>query len=247
MSNISNASCSWRDPFFLHILFLLTFILYELYLWFSMIYLKSCSISLVCPDLDGDEVEEIEPSEEAEDMYGAKYLPPIVRSPLSIGSAVTAPNSVRTYRNMQGTFNSSMATLPRLLPLQHSILLSLSLSVYLPLFSSFFLRVLLCFSLLLRSSLCLSHCLCLYLSLSLYLPLSLTLTLSLSLSLCLCLSLFLSFSPSFYLFLSISFCLSLTFSVLNLLYLHSFNFGEIKSGIWFSVELWQTGCCRDIR
>ena len=168
MFNISNAS--WRDPFFLHIPFLLTFILYELYLWFSMIYLKSCSVSLVCPDLDGDEVEEMEPSEEAEDMYGAKYLPPIVRSPLSIGSAVTAPNSVRTYRNMQGTFNSSMATLPRLLPLQHSILLSLSLSVYFPLFSSFFLRVLLCFSLFLRLSL----------SLSLSLPFFLTHRLSLS-------------------------------------------------------------------
>ena len=55
-------------------------------------------------DVEGEEIEEVENSEEAEDMYGAKYLPPIVRSPLSIGSSVLSPTSVRTYRNMKGTF-----------------------------------------------------------------------------------------------------------------------------------------------
>ena len=41
--------------------------------------------------------------EEAEDTYGAKYLPPLVRQPLSIGPSVTAIG-VRSYRNMQGTY-----------------------------------------------------------------------------------------------------------------------------------------------
>ena len=41
--------------------------------------------------------------EEAEDTYGAKYLPPLVRQPLPIGPSVTAIG-VRTYRNMQGTY-----------------------------------------------------------------------------------------------------------------------------------------------
>ena len=34
-------------------------------------------------------------------MYGAKYLPPLVRQPLPIGQSVTSIG-VRTYRNMQG-------------------------------------------------------------------------------------------------------------------------------------------------
>jgi hypothetical protein len=52
-------------------------------------------------DLDGD--GDGEALEEVEDMYGAKYLPPLVRTPLSIGAGVrgvsTALGTFELYYN----------------------------------------------------------------------------------------------------------------------------------------------------
>lgn len=50
---------------------------------------------------DNDDEADAEVQDEVEDMYGAKYLPPLVRQPLPIGPSVTSIG-VRTYRNMQG-------------------------------------------------------------------------------------------------------------------------------------------------
>ena len=134
-------------------------------------------------------------------MYGAKYLPPIVRSPLLIGSSVTSPNSVRTYRNMQGTFDFLLSTC-----LHNTVFyFYLSFSLYLPL-SSLFLHIM-------------------FLSLPL-----------------------LFFSVMSASFLSAFFCLILTFPLFFfLLFLFFICFTSmIKLEIWYSVESWQTGCCRGI-
>ena len=138
-------------------------------------------------------------------MYGAKYLPPIVRSPLSIGSSVTSPNSVRTYRNMQGTFNFLLSTCLR----NTVFYLYLSFSLYLQL-SSLFLHLIF---------LSLTH------SLTHSPTFSLTISpsfLSFSFSLFLSLSLFLSptFSPS----CLRDFTLPLPVLVLLFLFLSSYSF-----------------------
>ena len=151
-------------------------------------------------------------------MYGAKYLPPIVRSPLSIGSSVTSPNSVRTYRNMQGTFNFLLSTC-----LHNTVFyLYLSFSLYLQL-SSLFLHLIF---------LSLTH------SLTHSPTFSLTISpsfLSFSFSLFFSLSLFLS--PSFSQFFSVisarfhsaPSCLSLTFPLsFFLLFLFRISFTSIK-------------------
>ena len=57
---------------------------------------------------DNDDEVDAEGQEEVEDMYGAKYLPPLVRQPLPIGPSVTAIG-VRTYRNMQGNCHLYLA------------------------------------------------------------------------------------------------------------------------------------------
>lgn len=52
--------------------------------------------------IDNDDEVDAEAQEEVEDMYGAKYLPPLVRQPLPIGPSVNA-KAVFAYRNMQGS------------------------------------------------------------------------------------------------------------------------------------------------
>ena len=149
-------------------------------------------------------------------MYGAKYLPPIVRSPLSIGSSVTSPNSVRTYRNMQGTFNFLLSTCLR----NTVFYLYLSFSLYLQLSSLFLHLIFLSLTHSLTHSLAnfLSHYLSFF---SLVLVLALFVTLSVSFSH--------FFSVMFARFHSASSCLSLTFPLsFFLLFLFRISFTSIK-------------------
>jgi hypothetical protein len=59
-------------------------------------------LSFTLPHADNDDDVDAEAQEEVEDMYGAKYLPPLVRQPLPIGPSVNA-KAVFAYRNMQGS------------------------------------------------------------------------------------------------------------------------------------------------